>query len=79
MEKYERKSVKFPAKMSTYDNCVCNACHGVGKVIKLEIPETKYFDGNNLTTNYTELWLCMDCRKKLIQALNVGHGRVDNE
>lgn len=71
MEKYERKSVNFPAKMSTYDNCVCNACHNVGKVIKLEIPETKYFDGNNLTTNYTELWLCMDCRKKLIQALKM--------
>lgn len=71
MGEYERKSVKFTAKMSTYDNCVCNACHNVGKVIKLEIPETKYFYGHNLTTKYTEFWLCMDCRKKLIQALKM--------
>ena len=71
MGEYERKSVKFPAKMSTCDNCVCSACHNVGEVIKLKIPETKYFDGKKLTTRYGELWLCMDCRKKLIRALKI--------
>ena len=71
MCEHERKSVKFTAKMSTCDNCVCNACHNVGEVIKLKMPETKYFDGKNLTTRYTEFWLCMDCRKKLIRALKM--------
>ena len=71
MCEHERKSVKFTAKMSTYDNCVCDACHNVGEVIKLKMPETKYFNGKNLTTRYTEFWLCMDCRKKLIRALKM--------
>ena len=78
MGEHERKSVKFTAKMSTYDNCVCNACHDVGKVIKLKMPETKYFDGKNLTTRYKGFWLCMDCRKKLIRALKID-GASDEE
>ena len=42
-ERVEWKPVRFRAEMSTADNCVCNACHNVGKVVKLTIPETKYF------------------------------------
>ena len=68
-EYIERESVKFTAKMSAYDNCVCNACHNLGKVVKLTIPNTLYFDGKKLTTKYHEYWLCMDCRKKLMRAL----------
>lgn len=68
-ERVEWKPVRFRAEMSTADNCICNACHNVGKVVKLTIPETKYFDGKNLTTQYSELWLCMKCRESLIQLL----------
>lgn len=68
-DRVERKTVIFRAKMDTADNCVCNACHNVGKVTKLTIPETKYFDSRKLTTHYFDFWLCMDCRERLIRAL----------
>lgn len=42
-ERVEWKPVRFRAEMSTADNCVCNACHNVGKVVKLTIPETRYW------------------------------------
>ena len=65
----ERKNVRFTSVLSNADNCVCSACHNVGKVTKLTIPETKYFDGRKLTTHYFGFWLCMDCRERLIRAL----------
>ena len=70
-DRVERKTVIFRAKMSTADNCVCNACHNVGKVTKLTVPETKYFDGRKLTTHYFDFWLCMDCREAFLLDENV--------
>ena len=68
-ERVEWKPARFRAETSTADTCVCNACHNVGNVVKLTIPETKYFDRKNLTTRYSEFWLCMNCRESLIQSL----------
>lgn len=65
----ERKNVRFTSVLSTADNCICNACHGSGQVIKLILPETKYFNGKSLTTKRYSYWLCRSCRDNLVKAL----------
>lgn len=65
----ERFFVKFTSNLSTADNCICNACHNIGKVIKLEVPETVYNNGGKLKTKYRPFWLCRRCRDKLVEAL----------
>jgi hypothetical protein len=67
----EGLNVEFRSKVSTADNCICNACHNVGKVVKLELPETLYRKGV-LKTEYNEYWICLNCREKLIQVLMWG-------
>lgn len=67
--KSEKRAVEFPVKVSTAENCTCSACHGSGRVTKLRLPETLYHDRRNLTTKYSEYWLCKSCRDKLLQAL----------
>lgn len=57
--------LEFKAEMSVADNCVCSACRKVGRVIKLELPETRYYDGKNLSTKYRNYWLCIECKEKL--------------
>ena len=64
--------VKFQSELSTYDNCICNACHHIGHVIKLVVPETTYNNGGKLTTKYRPFWLCRRCRDKLVKALEWG-------
>lgn len=66
----ERKNVKFLSSISTYSNCICDACHGGGQVIKLELPETKYFNGKVLKTKRHPYWLCRVCRDKLVKTLD---------
>ena len=65
----ERFCVEFSSKMGTADNCICNACHHIGYVIKLELPETTYNNGGKLKTKYQPFWLCKNCRDKLVKAL----------
>ena len=65
----DRRNVMFPSCISTYNNCVCDACHGMGYVIKVDMPKTQYFDGKRLTTRTREYWLCRECRDKLVKAL----------
>lgn len=65
----EKRDVRFPASVSKSDNCICTACHGIGRVTKLELPETLYFDRSGLSTQYNSYWLCNDCRKKLVNSL----------
>ena len=60
---------EFKSEMSAADNCLCSACHEAGKVIKLELPETRYYDGENLSTKYRGYWLCAKCRGELAHAL----------
>lgn len=57
--------IRFRAIKSISNHCTCTCCHNVGKVVKLSIPETKYFDGQKLSTMYNEIWFCADCIKKL--------------
>ena len=61
--------VKFTGTLSTADNCLCNACHYGGYVVKLEIPETSYTNSGKLKTKYRAFWLCRKCRDKLVKAL----------
>ena len=65
----ERFYVKFSSKIGTADNCICNACHHIGYVIKLELPETVHNNGGKLKTKYRPFWLCRNCRDKLVKAL----------
>lgn len=68
----ERFCVEFRTTPSSADNCICNACHHVGRVIKLEVPETTYNNGGKLKTKYRPFWLCFNCREKLMKALMWG-------
>lgn len=69
----EKLNVEFPSKISVADNCVCSACHTLGRVVKLELPETLYHNPRKgLSTEYMEYWLCRECRDKLAKALEWG-------
>ena len=61
--------VKFVAATSENESCICDCCHNVGRVVKLEIPDTKFFNGKALETKYFNLWMCEKCRRKLTAAL----------
>lgn len=64
--------VSFPVKISNADNCMCTACHSIGRVVKLKLPETLYDLTGSLYTQYSEYWICSSCREKLMQALMRG-------
>lgn len=68
----EELTVRFPSKVSKADNCLCSACHHLGRVIKLGLPTTLYHNGNGLSTVYKNYWLCMNCRLKLTESLMRG-------
>lgn len=65
--------VRFPVVPSKQDNCICNACHRAGRVLKIDLPWTLYRDGKNLITRYTGYWLCEICHKKLIDAMETAY------
>ncbi len=62
--------VDFATQMSSFDNCICDACHDTTTVVKIKLPSTKFHDHINLTTKYSEYWLCGKCRNKLTYALD---------
>lgn len=64
--------VDFPAKVSDADNCICTACHHIGRVVKLKLPETLYNGKGLLETEYSGYWICFNCREKLMNALMWG-------
>ena len=66
----DKCDVTFKTRMSKSNNCICNACHGTGTVMKITYPDTLYFDGKSLGTKYREYWLCARCRTKLTHALD---------
>lgn len=67
--KEQSVDVEFVANVSKADNCICNACFGKGQVIKIRLPDTRYHNGTDLETKYTNYWLCRSCRDKLVKAL----------
>lgn len=64
--------VTFTASTINKDNCICDCCHGTGRVIQVQIPDTKYFNGRSLSTKYSGLWICKTCADKLVEALRGG-------
>ena len=64
------KDVKFTARVSRNDNCTCDSCHRIGRVIKITTPETKHFNGGELRTIYTQSWFCDGCMELLKEAIN---------
>ena len=80
MEEKNGVSVKFTGERSDYNNCVCAACHAIGYVTKLKLPETLFHRVRNtskLKTEYRNYWLCDECMDKLIKELK-GVGDVRN-
>ena len=68
----DKLDVSFEATKSKHDNCACTCCHGIGSVLKIRMPETLYHDGRKLPTKYSNLWICDNCREKLVAALGGG-------
>ena len=68
----EKLTVKFPCDISNADNCICSACHNVGGVAKLQMPNTLFNGKGILKTEYSEYWLCFNCREKLMHSLMWG-------
>ena len=66
----EKVEVEIKSMMSDTENCYCDACHDIGKVIGIRLPVTRCYDGRNLSTAYQEYWLCAPCRTKLVHALD---------
>lgn len=65
----DRQFVVFKSEKSAFDNCICNACHHVGFVLKLELPETTYTRSGKLNTKYRSFWMCKKCAAELSVAL----------
>ena len=61
--------IKFTSKMSKSEYCACTACCDIGRVMKVSLPTTLCHDMKNLSTKYSEYWLCAKCRAKLSHAL----------
>ena len=71
----EKLEVIFKTSMSDGEWCICDACYDVSRVMKVTLPETKFFgNGNGLSTEYSEYWLCAPCRTKLVHALDFPDG-----
>ena len=58
------------AERSEYNNCICEMCHGTGYVTKISYPITLYHDGKKLSQKKHSIWLCDECRDKLMKALS---------
>jgi len=65
----DKLDVTFQGTVSKYENCMCSCCHDSEKVLKLQIPETLYFDGKSLSTKYHDVWVCKSCAQKMIGEL----------
>lgn len=63
--------IEINGARSPYANCICTCCHNTGEVVMIDIPTTKYDKKGLLKANYDQIWLCDDCRNKLLLALGV--------
>lgn len=63
------KEVKFSAKISKSEYCCCDGCHRQARVTKIIMPETKYFNHEQLRTIYESYWFCDSCMEKLKAAI----------
>ncbi len=67
-----KADVEFVVKDGRSFHCTCSACFAVGKITVLVLPHTYFQCGKNLYTERKEYWLCDDCKKKLLAALQKG-------
>lgn len=68
--KNERLDVEFTAVRRQRNNCCCTACHGLGSVTVVRLPETSYGAiSGKLSTVYTPYWLCDSCKMQLQKVL----------
>lgn len=64
------------AQRSKADNCCCNLCFKLSYVTKLNYPTTGYYKigkdkKRELSQERHEIWICDECRAKLIDVLEV--------
>ena len=64
--------VGFPVKRLPGKYKCCDACFNCGEVTQIELPETRYWNHRDLSTEYRKYWLCDNCKQKLISALKDG-------
>lgn len=77
--KYEDfQFVKVTSEIGKATNCICDFCHATGRVIKVQIPQTKFYDGYRLTTKYSSMWLCESCRDALRTAIDIEFPKEEN-
>lgn len=70
----DRLNVSVSATLVERTNCICDMCHGTGKVISVLIPETKYRPKNKkmlLVNEPIRMWMCESCRDKLLRAISI--------
>jgi hypothetical protein len=73
------KSIVFKSTLSRERNCLCDMCIEGGRVIKIGIPETKFFNGKTPSTRYTETWICESCRDHLVKALSLNFNNPEGK
>ena len=62
------------SELADSDYYVCNGCRKIARVVKLQYQTTGLYEQSNgeraLSQKERELWLCADCREKIIDALS---------
>jgi hypothetical protein len=73
-EKMDKLNVSVSATLVERTHCICDMCHGTGKVISVLIPETKYRPKDKkllLVNEPIRMWMCESCRDKLLRAISI--------
>lgn len=73
-EKLDKLNVSVSATLVEKTHCICDMCHGTGKVIAVLIPETKYRPKDKkmlLVNEPIRMWMCESCRDKLLRAISI--------
>ena len=77
--KREGIKVSVSAGISKADNCHCDMCGALARVIKACIPRTLYYDHMKLSAKYSEWWMCERCRDRFVYAISIPFPREESE
>ena len=66
----EYTNPKFKVEASRSPACVCDCCHIIDYVYKIDFPDTSYRGAKRkLSVKRKHLWICRDCMQKLYVAI----------
>lgn len=60
---------EITAQRSESSACICDMCHKLDSVTQLTYTVTKFFEQSRLKQVKRSLWMCDECREKVIKAL----------